>query len=131
MSVYSNFKHTKKYGYSRVNKIFLPVHNNLVLAAGVFITAVLISALSFIFLYWCLSLFNINYAIKTLIVFVISNALVFLIDLSNEFKRRLRKASRPLLILCLLISLIIGFGKYGGGKFDKYLRDPNYKANSH
>lgn len=128
MSTYSNLKINKSNNAYQVgsHKFFPQIDNNIIFGLKIFVFAIAMNAAVFTFLYWCLSPINLHYAVKTLIVFVVANLLVNLIDLSNEFKKRLKGASRPLLIICLMVSLAIGFGKYGAGKLDPFLKDPFY-----
>ena len=130
MSIYSNFGDNEKYRAYKARKIrekFKPIKNNIFIVLGIMLLSALLGFLSFIFIYWCLSIINMHYAFKSLIAFIIAYSLLFLITPDTDFKTRIRGASRSFVFMATLLCLLIGFRDYGAGVLDDYIRSP--KAN--
>lgn len=127
MSTYSNFENDKDYKREkerRAREKFKPIKNNIFIVSGIMALSFLLGFLSFIFVYWCLSVIDIHYALKSLIAFLAAYFSLLLITPDTDFKKRLREASRPFVFMVTFLSLIMGFNKYGAGPLDKYLKEP-------
>lgn len=127
MSMYSNFGSDKDYKLDKERKArekFKPIKNNISIVLSIIMLSSLLGFLSFIFVYWCLSVANIHYALKSLIACVIACSSLLLITPSTDFKKRVREASRPIVFIATLMSLVIGVDKYGAGPLDKYIKRP-------
>jgi len=127
MSVYSNFGSNNQYKLDKERKArekFKPLKDNIFIVLGIMALSILLSFLSFIFVYWFLSIINIHYALKSLIACVIVCLSLLLITPDTDLKKRIRGTSRPFVLIATLISLIIGFNNYGAGILDDHFRVP-------
>lgn len=130
MSIYNNFDNNKKYELDIEKKFrekFRPIKNNFFIISGLMITSAILGFSVFVFIYWCLSIIDIHYALKSLISCLLACCLLSLINPDMDIKVRIRGASRPYVLMATLISLMIGFKDYGAGVIDDYIRVP--KAN--
>lgn len=125
MSKYSNFGSDSYYKTEQERKArekFKPIKNTVAVVLAIFFFSLFLAFSTFVFFYWCFSVFSIHYAIKSLLAFLAAYFLLFLINPNTDLKSRVRNASRPGLAMALFASLLFGVAKYGAGPLDKYIK---------